>query len=619
MGNGPSGVAVGAGAVWVTNRSDGTVSRIDPNTDKQTNVVPVGREPRAVAADQRGVWVANAGDGTVMRIDPSSRQVTKTIDVKSRPSAVAVVDGSVWTSALAATSTHRGGTLRVSEPDFGPTPSDPVGFGSQASLVYDGLVAYRRAGGSAGTALVADLASDLPVPSPDGRTYRFRLRPNLHFSNGAPVTPEDVRVSLARLLAFGVPVYYDLIDAIPGAARCADPTLPPRARFQRCDLADGVETDDAARTITFHLTRPDADFLHKLHSLLIVPAASPARLVNTPPLPGTGPYTIKQWDARRGGLLVRNPRFRVWSPDRPDGFPDQIAIRFQRQNAQIAALEDGAADVAVVDGVTRDVTRLTARYGARVHINPAPGVAYAFLNVRTPPFDDVRVRRALNYAVDRGRLAELVGSDTHKPTCQMLPPGFQASTPSCPFTVDPNPAGTWTGPDLARARRLVAASGTRGMKVEFWGAEDYEPFGRHLRTVLGALGYRATVRTFASVGRIQQNAAGEPRPRPQVGLWFWQANSLANLTFLQAPLSCSGGVNLSRVCEPEIDARMAQAARTGGTEALDKWRRVDAALAAEAPTVPLLNWSTTAVTAKRVGNYQAHLLRGPLFEQLWVK
>jgi ABC-type transport system substrate-binding protein len=66
-------------------------------------------------------------------------------------------------------------------------------------------------------------------------------------------------------------------------------------------------------------------------------------------------------------------------------------------------------------------------------------------------------------------------------------------------------------------------------------------------------------------------------------------------------------------------SNMEQAARTHGPEAIDLWRRVDAALAADAPTVPLLNWSTTSVTAERVGNYQAHPLRGPLLEQLWVK
>src|SRR5215212_8605903 len=153
------------------------------------------------------------------------------------------------------------------------------------------------------------------------------------------------------------------------------------------------------------------------------------------------------------------------------------------------------------------------------------GIWLVFLNVRTPPFDDVRVRRALNYAVDRGRFAEFMGtSQTHKPTCQMLPPGFQGYTPSCPFTVDPNPAGTWTGPDLARARRLVAASGTRGMKVEFWDARPFEQVGRFFRAVLRAIGYRATVRTFDNLGLIGENAAGEPRPQPQLGMWFWQAN-----------------------------------------------------------------------------------------------
>ena len=55
------------------------------------------------------------------------------------------------------------------------------------------------------------------------------------------------------------------------------PGRPARARFERCDLSEAVETDAAARTITFHLTRPDPDFLDKLHSLLIVPAGSPAR------------------------------------------------------------------------------------------------------------------------------------------------------------------------------------------------------------------------------------------------------------------------------------------------------------------------------------------------------
>ena len=81
----------------------------------------------------------------------------------------------------------------------------------------------------------------------------------------------------------------------------------------------------------------------------------------------------------------------------------------------------------------------------------------------------------------------------------------------------------------------------------------------------------------------------------------------------------SGAINLSRVCNPRIDALMEQAARARGPEAIELWRRVESALAAQSATVPLLNWSNTALAGERIGNYQAHPIRGPLLEQLWVE
>ena len=611
VGNGPSGVAVGAGAVWVANRSDGTLSRIDPDSEV-TETVRVGREPRAVAVDGDGVWVANAGDGRVVRLDSRGRRMTRTVDVQSSPAALAVVDGAVWTAAVASSSAHRGGTLRVTvkalSPDTPPVfanQADPASFGPLLPLVYDGLVAYRHTGGSAGGTLVADLARELPEPSPDGRTYRFRLRPNVRFSNGALVRPADVRASLERA------VRSELVGGyfpIRGAARCS---------VKRCDLAKGIETDAAAGTVTVHLSRPDVDFLRNLPLALVVPAASPRKLVTTEPLPGTGPYAFKQWVPRRGGLLVRNPHFKVWSPDRPDGFAAQVSLRYQPPRAQIAAVERGAADVALLDFDTRGVTELRTRYGARLHTDPASGLVYVFLNVRAPPFDDVRVRRALNYAVDRGHFGALFGApETQHPTCQMLPPGFQGYTPSCPYTANPNPAGIWTGPDLAQARRLVAASGTPGMRVEFWTAEFPAGVGRYFRSLLRKLGYRAELRTFPDLTLLQEKAALE---RAQLGMWGWLADSPAAFSFFKPVLSCSGEVNLSRFCEPRIEAQMEQAASASGPEATERWGRVEAALAAQAPTVPLTSGSHTALTAERVGNYQHHPTFGPLLDQLWVK
>ena len=598
----------------MASRLAGTVSRIDPATDRVTEAVPVGREPRAVAADEDGVWVGNAGDGTVTRIDPREPDVTNTVAIGGSPAALAVVDGTVWTAALAPTASHGGGTLRVSHwmplPDT-PSQIEPAFYFLPTSLSHDGLVNYRRVGGSAGGTLVANLAIEVPEPSADERTYVFRLRRNARFSNGALVRPEDVRASIERLMMLPQKAFLPDVPAVRGAARCS---------LARCDLAKGIETDSAAGTVTIHLRRPDPDFLHKLESVYIVPAGTPARAASTRAVPGTGPYTVERWVPGRGGVLVRNPHFDASSRDRPGGFPDEIAIRLEKPRAQVAAVERGAADVALLPREIRGVTALRTRYGARLHTDPNVGVTYVFLNVRTPPFDDPRVRRALNYAIDRDRVANLFGSrEIHKPTCQLLPPLFPGYVPTCRYTVNQNPAGTWIGPDLPRARRLVAASGTRGMEVELWWASQWAPVGRYIRSLLDDLGYRGELRMFDTLIPIHDNAAGEPRPRPQLGLWGWAAISTAPYSFLQWIVSCGADFNHSRFCDPEIDALMQRAARARGPEATELWRRVETSLADQAPTVPLVSDNNISLTAEHVGNYQYHPLWGPLVEQLWVR
>ena len=86
VGNGPTGIAFGDGAAWVANSLDGTVSRIDPDTNSVTAAVPTGNGPDAVAVDARGIWVSNQFDGNVVRIDPSRNQVAQRVSVGSRPS-----------------------------------------------------------------------------------------------------------------------------------------------------------------------------------------------------------------------------------------------------------------------------------------------------------------------------------------------------------------------------------------------------------------------------------------------------------------------------------------------------------------------------------------------------
>ena len=109
-----------------------------------------------------------------------------------------------------------------------------------------------------------------------------------------------------------------------------------------------------------------------------------------------------------------------------------------------------------------------------MHVSALPAIVYTAFNTRVAPFDDPGVRRAFSIAANRSRLVGLLGgSDDASPTCQILPPGIPGYRRYCPFTAHPGTAGAWTGPNLTAARKLVAASGTRGMRVTVW--SDTQP------------------------------------------------------------------------------------------------------------------------------------------------
>ena len=136
-------------------------------------------------------------------------------------------------------------------------------------------------------------------------------------------------------------------------------------------------------------------------------------------------------------------------------------------NASARAVETGSADLVPLAfrGQSAEQQRgLFTRVAGRLHLDAQPVTFWWFFNTRVTPFDDVRVRRAVNFAVDRARLNELAGG-LDSVTCQVLPSDLPGYRPYCPYTVNPNEAGTWTAPDLAKARSLVAASGTRGTSV----------------------------------------------------------------------------------------------------------------------------------------------------------
>jgi YVTN family beta-propeller protein len=623
VGNGPAAVAVGLGAVWIANRQDGTVSRIDPATDRVTETVPAGGSPVALTIADHALWVADAS-GAVLRLDPRTGTIAGTVRTGSTPVGLAAVDGSIWVTAVAPPAAHRGGTLRVG----GSIVVDPAlgayGDAPALQLAYEGLVAYRRQGGPAGARLVGGLAADVPKPTDGGRRYVFRLHRGLRYSNGTPVRAGDFRASVERasLLARGPGIPFP--DTIEGMARC-------RTATRSCDLSRGISADERAGTITIRLRRADPELLEKLAAplLSVMPSATPRRgLTRTAPA-GTGPYRVRRIVPGRQAVLTRNPHFRPRGPDsRPAGFADRIEVTSGGERAQVAAAERGRLDLASVfaSATSEQLAALRTRVGTRVRSATAPFTEYAWLNVKAPPFNDPRVRRALNLAVDRARVVDLTGGpDAGSPACQLLPPGLPGYRPICPFTAAPSPAGAWTAPDRTEAKRLVAASGTRGTAVEVWGWGPRRTVARHLVKVLRDLGFRSRLRVFGDLGLII-DAAQDPRQRPQIGIDGWIADNPEPAAFLNALISCHGYAantkipNLSRFCDRSIDAAIDRARAAGaGADAAAAWQRIERRIAKRAPVVPLTTRRSVVITSKRVGNVQFHPFVGVLLDQVWVR
>ena len=640
VGNEPVAVTTGSDAVWVANGEDGTVSRVDPATGHLEAVIPVGRGPTGVAVEASGsVWVSRALPGGLSEIDPGSGKVVRTVAAGPSPQAIAVTGTTGYVPAQESARAHRGGTLRlvIANPPGQYSVALPKGFDPASgygtweitTITNDGLLGYSRAGGAQSYHVVPDLAVGLPTVSDGGKTYVFQLRRGIRYSTGAEVGPADIRRGIERALLRSdgqAPGTY--MSELVGAKGCLGADA-------RCDLTHGIVTSAGSSTIAFHLTAPDPDFIYQLAlpTFDAVPESTP---VNAKvPLPATGPYEIAGYQPKPGVVrLVRNPRFHVWSvAAQPPGYPDRIVERYGYTGAAaVRAVEEGKADL-TADGFDQTwspsiATSLQTHYSSQIYVAPLLSVLGLWMNTKLAPFDDVRVRQALNYAVDRNRLVAINGGAINALlSCQILTENTDGYRRYCPFTAKPDATGTYHGPDLARARRLVAESGTKGQPVTVWFYDI--PIGRrngaYFVSVLRSLGYKARLVTVPHTGPTW-------RPGRQAGVNGWGSDYPSADAVLSSGFTCASrfpaGNNEALFCNPSIDAEIARARAlqaTNPSAASALWASIDREVTNEAPWVAMKVTVSTDFVSRRTGNYNFCWLSGSsgvagaCLDQLWVR
>jgi ABC-type transport system substrate-binding protein/class 3 adenylate cyclase/streptogramin lyase len=631
VGNGPTAVTVGKGAVWVANPPDRTISRVDPASGSVTKIVLEG-PPSGLAFADGGLWSANTLEGKLVLVDPESGSVRRSVDVRSGPAAMAGAGDRLWVAAVASRATHRGGTLRIVSQGGDTFDSiDPgVSFrsaGWQAlSLVYDGLVTFRRVPGPLSATVVPNLAATLPTSQSNGRTYTFRLRTGIRYSDGQEVKASDFRYAIER--QFRAETGFAGVGlGLLGVDRCSR---------RRCDLSQGIVADDDAGTVTFHLTDPDPDFLFKLALPFgsAVPAGSPQPDAARRPLPATGPYMIQRYTPNRTLVLVRNSRFREWSADaQPAGYPDRLVWRFGVDpEGATTMVERGRADVMVDAPPERRLPEIARLFPSQAHPYVRQGTFYLFLNTRVPPFNDVRVRKALNYAVDRSAIVRhWGGKELARPACQLLPPGFPGYRPYCPYTIGAQSSGVWTGADVARARQLLKVAKATGVAVTV-GVNADDPrkvaTARYFVQLLGELGFRSRLQLYPDIQHFYEQA-GRSGSKLQAGVQGWEADFPRPSNFFLNLLTCSAyrptapvNLNPGGFCDQVVDRAADRAHELEASDpaaAGELWQQVDRRVVDRAPLVPFVTTAGVDLVSARTGNYQRSFQLGVLLDQLWVR
>jgi peptide/nickel transport system substrate-binding protein len=647
VGAAPSAIAVGDGVVWVALRDADAVARLDAHTGQVVQTIPVGSGPSAITIGPAGVWVANEFESTLSLIDPASGKVVLTRAVTGSPSALAAVGNDVWaagdtrelamlapsgqtrTVAIPSPATalapgpdgvlvgvqgigadHRGGTLIARLVG----PIDQIDPGSCCNLppdvrplAYDSLLSFSKSPASPDT-LVPDLASAIPTAQDGGRSYTFHLRAGIRYSTGAPVRASDfVRGLEDAAQSSDIAAVY--LDGLPGVDGC------PGARS--CNLARAVTADDRAGTVTLHLSHPDPDILFALGLPYFAPKP-PGRGIR----PATGPYRIARYVP---GVVIdfeRNPFFHEWSAAaQPAGYPDRI-LDYSNGTAtsDIAAVLDGRADYTFDTPTPSQLRTIKLQYPGLLHTQPLPDTDWLSMDTREAPFKDARVREALNDAVDRNAIAQLYGGlEDATPTCQIIPATIPGHQPYCPYTHD-----------LARARRLIASSGTRGETVtvltESASGPGSEPVGTYMAGVLRQLGYHARLHVVAAAQ--YNDAINDYRHPAQIATESWIADYPSAAQWITVHLSCAAWrpptqlSNRSQFCHPRIDrlAARATALQVNNPAAADHlWAQADRLITNLAPWVPTVSETETDLVSRRVGDYQYVPTIGVLLDQLWVR
>ena len=348
--------------------------------------------------------------------------------------------------------------------------------------VYIPLLTYKHAEGIPGSEVVPGLAKEMPKITDGGKTYTMQLRPGLKYSDGTPVKASDFIFAVERVFKVdsgGSPFYTDIV----GAEKFAE---------TKTGGIPGIEADDKTGEIVIHLVKPRGTFTNELGLMFVAPLPqdTPDTNQSTNPPPGTGPYIITKVDQSKGWEYARNP---YWAkanakamPEYPSGHVDKINVSIiHNPSTQVNGIQQGKFDWMQTQPPPDRYAEVRSKYeGTQYRPQPTISTYYFWMNTNRAPFDDLKVRQAVNHAIEPAAL-ERIYTGSLKGTQQILPPGMPGYKK---FELYPH--------DLAKAKAMIKEANPSDMDITVWGDDEAEneAAATYYQDVLTQLGFHATLK-----------------------------------------------------------------------------------------------------------------------------
>ena len=514
-----------------------------------------------------------------------------------------------------------GGTLTISFKDDLKTLDPAIGYDTDSwsieRQIYNGLLDYD----GFTTNLKADIAEKMPVITNDGKTYTFKIRKGVKFSNGREVTADDFKYSWERML-----------DPKTNGPMTGGPfwgVLTGSADFfnGKATSTSGIKVVDP-NTLEVDLDSPNQSFLNivAMPFGFVVPkeavAAAGTDFAHKPM--GTGPFVLDKWTAGQLIVLKKNPTYFSTKPylnevDAQIGVTPEVAILRMQSGQMDLPQPDINIPSAQYVQLSAD-----AKWKNRIVSTPNVDIWYLAMNPNMKPFDKVEVRKAFNYAINKGSQAKILAGRA------VINNGIQAP-PMPGYVPNYNPLGLdANGQNIQKAKDLLAQAGYGASKpfppqtlVYTKANADADREAAAVQQDLAAIGVTINLQGLAFSAFL--DVTGKPNTTA-LSYNGWIQDFPDPSDFIDPILTCSAanvtanGSNVAFYCNKTADA-LADKARgdTNATERLNLYKQFqDIVAGQDFPWVPMYSTVEANVSSTRVHGYHLHPVWPLIVTSIWV-